>query len=139
MTGGARDRTVAGRLLPWTGADGKPCYLVSDGTGCVARLADEIEDVQIDMADALLGHAVELLAERRVSGEELHYLARRLSESLRDVKRVAESRGARLVEGSRPWPGWRQDDALRRAYARAARARSPQRVEHQWRRPWRSR
>ncbi|MEU9570596.1 hypothetical protein AB0D62_12030 [Streptomyces massasporeus] len=102
MTGGARDRTVAGRLLPWTGADGKPCYLVSDGTGHVARLADEIEDVQIDMADALLGHAVELLAERRVTGEELHYLARRLSESLRDVKRVAESRGARLVEGSRP-------------------------------------
>jgi hypothetical protein len=49
--------------------------------------------VQIDMADRLLGHAAELLAERRVTGEELHYLARRLSESLRDVARVAESRG----------------------------------------------
>jgi hypothetical protein len=61
------------------------------------RLADEIEDVQIDMADRLLAHAAELLAERRVTSAELHYLARRLSESLRDVKRVAESRGGRLA------------------------------------------
>ncbi|GGV63256.1 hypothetical protein [Streptomyces massasporeus] len=101
MTGGDRDRAVAGRLLPWTGADGKPCYLVGDGTGYVSRLADEIEDVRIDMADALLGHADELLAERRVTSGELHYLARRLSESLRDVKRVAESRGARLAHPPR--------------------------------------
>ncbi|MEV7065888.1 hypothetical protein AB0N97_24275 [Streptomyces collinus] len=102
MTGEPRDRTVAGRLLPWTGDDGRPCYLVGDGTGYVSRLADEIEDVQIDMADRLLGHAAELLAERRVTGEELHYLARRLSESLRDVMRVAESRGERLARRSRP-------------------------------------
>lgn len=78
---------------------------MGDGTGYVSRLADEIEDVQIDMADQLLGHAAELLAERRVTGAELHYLARRLSESLRDVKRVAESRGARLAPESGPWPG----------------------------------
>ncbi|MCX3286165.1 hypothetical protein OR263_05450 [Streptomyces sp. NEAU-H22] len=98
MTGGERDRAVAGRrLLPWTGDDGRPCYLVGDGTGYVSRLADEIEDVQIDMADQLLGHAAELLAERCMTGAELHYLARRLSESLRDVTRVAESRGARLA------------------------------------------
>ncbi|MFI8889681.1 hypothetical protein [Streptomyces paradoxus] len=102
MTGGARDHAVAGRLLPWAGADGRPCYLVGDGTGYVSRLADEIEVVQIDMADRLLGHAAELLAERRVTGAELHYLARRLSESLRDVIRVAESRGARLAHGPRP-------------------------------------
>ncbi|MFF6951979.1 hypothetical protein ACFZAD_25395 [Streptomyces iakyrus] len=102
MTGEPRDRTVAGRLLPWTGDDGRPCYLVGDGAGYVSRLADEIEDVQIDMADRLLGHAAELLAERRVTGEELHYLARRLSESLRDVRRVAESRGERLGRSSRP-------------------------------------
>ncbi|MZF90275.1 hypothetical protein [Streptomyces sp. SID5643] len=102
MTGEPRDRTVAGRLLPWAGDDGRPCYLVGDGTGYVSRLADEIEDVQIDMADRLLGHAAELLAERRVTGEELHYLARRLSESLRAVARVAESRGARLARPPRP-------------------------------------
>ncbi|MER8219969.1 hypothetical protein ABTZ58_05090 [Streptomyces sp. NPDC094143] len=86
----------AGRLLPWTGPEGKPCYLVGDGTGYVSRLADEIEYVHLGMADDLLGHAAELLAERRATSAELRYLALRLTESLRDVKRVAESRGARL-------------------------------------------
>ncbi|MEU9341627.1 hypothetical protein AB0D74_10435 [Streptomyces sp. NPDC048278] len=88
-----------GRLLPWTGADGKPGYLVGDGTGYVSRLADRIESVHLAMADDLLDHAAELLAEQRLTAEELRYLARRLSESLRDVKRVAESRGARLPRG----------------------------------------
>ncbi|CAM5533972.1 hypothetical protein GCM10010230_02390 [Streptomyces narbonensis] len=50
------------------------------------------------MAAGLLGHAAELLADRRVTESELHYLASRLSESLRDVKRVADSRGARLAQ-----------------------------------------
>ncbi|MFG3017269.1 hypothetical protein ACGFZQ_01730 [Streptomyces sp. NPDC048254] len=88
-----------GRLLPWTGADGKPGYLVGDGTGYVSRLADQIESTHLGMADDLLDHAAELLAEQRATAEELRYLARRLSESLRDVKRVAESRGARLPRG----------------------------------------
>ncbi|MFI7013448.1 hypothetical protein [Streptomyces sp. NPDC050164] len=88
---------MAERLLPWTTAEGRPCYLVGDGRGYVSRLADDIEAVQLDMADDLLGHAAALLAERRVTSAELHYLALRLSESLRDVKRVAESRGARLA------------------------------------------
>ncbi|MGN9756439.1 hypothetical protein [Streptomyces sp. SD31] len=86
------------RLLPWAGTDGKPCYLVGDGTGYVSRVADETESVQLGMADDLLGHATELLAEQRVTSLELRYLAGRLSECLRDVKRVAESRGARLVQ-----------------------------------------
>ncbi|MER5548118.1 hypothetical protein AB5L52_28305 [Streptomyces sp. CG4] len=87
---------MSGRLLPWTGADGKPCYLMGDGTGYVSRLADQIESVQLGMAAGLLDHATELPAEQRLTGDELRYLARRLSESLTDVKRVAESRGARL-------------------------------------------
>jgi hypothetical protein len=90
------------RLLPWTGPEGKPCYLHGDGAGYVSRLADQIESVQLGMAAGLLDHADELLAEQRLTGEELRYLARRLSESLRDVKRVAESRGARLAR--RPPP-----------------------------------
>ncbi|MFC9507257.1 hypothetical protein [Streptomyces sp. NPDC057002] len=97
MTGGARER-----LLPWTGSDGKPCYLVGDGTGYVSRLADDIEDVQLGMADDLLGHADELLAEQRVTSAELHYLAMRLTECLRDVRRVAESRGERLSPPESP-------------------------------------
>lgn len=84
------------RLLPWTGSQGKPCYVLGDGTGYVSRLADGIESVQLGMADDLLGHAADLLADRRMTSGELHFLASRLSESLRDVKRVAESREARL-------------------------------------------
>jgi hypothetical protein len=104
VTGGADERARAGRLLPWTTVEGRPCYLVGDGTGYVSRLADAIEDVQLGMADDLLCHAAALLAERRVTSAELHYLALRLTESLRDVKRVAESRGARrcLCEGPAP-------------------------------------
>ncbi|MEE1745428.1 hypothetical protein [Streptomyces sp. JV184] len=84
------------RLLPWAGQDGKPCYVLGDGSGYVSRMADGIESVQLGMAGDLLGHAASLLADRRVTGEELHFLASRLSESLREVKRVAESRGSRL-------------------------------------------
>ncbi|MGW0764122.1 hypothetical protein [Streptomyces sp. NPDC002676] len=88
---------MSGRLLPWIGSDGKPCYLVGDGAGYVSRLADQVESVQLGMADGLLDHAAELLTEHRLTGGELHYLARRLSESLWEVKRVAESRGERLA------------------------------------------
>lgn len=96
VSGGRYDHPAARRLLPWTSPEGRPCYVMGDGTGHVSRLADEIEEVQLGMAGDLLGHAAELLAERRVTSAELHYLARRLSESLRDVKRVAESRGERI-------------------------------------------
>ncbi|MFF8189531.1 hypothetical protein ACF05L_01290 [Streptomyces bobili] len=85
------------RLLPWTSPEGKPCYLVGDGSGYLWRMADDIECVQLGMADDLLGHADALLAERRATCAELRYLARRLTEALRDVRRVAESRGARLA------------------------------------------
>ena len=86
------------RLLPWTGSEGKPCYLVGDGTGYVSRVADQVESVQLGMADGLLEHTAELLdgQHQTLTSEELHYLVRRLTESLTEVKRVAESRGARL-------------------------------------------
>lgn len=62
------------------------------------------------MAGELLGHATELLAERDTTSAELHFLASRLTESLRDVKRVADSRGARLgrAEVGSAW----DDDAV---------------------------
>ncbi|MGW7578978.1 hypothetical protein [Streptomyces sp. NPDC054765] len=84
------------RLLPWSSPDGKPCYLVGDGTGYVSRVADDIECVQLGMADDILGHAEEMLADRRLTGRELRFLARGLADGLRDVRRIAESRGARL-------------------------------------------
>ena len=84
------------RLLPWTGAEGKPSYVLTDGTGHVSRIADSVESIQLSMAEDLLGHATDLLGNRRVGAVDLRFLAGRLSESLRDVVRIAESRGARL-------------------------------------------
>ncbi|KUO01910.1 hypothetical protein [Streptomyces caeruleatus] len=82
------------RLLPWTGAEGKPCYLVGDGTGPVSRLADTVESVQLDMADSLLGHAADLLTDSGATPAQLRFLLARMSEALTDVRRIAESRGA---------------------------------------------
>ncbi|MCZ4610244.1 hypothetical protein O3S80_42090 [Streptomyces sp. Lzd4kr] len=86
------------RLLPWASPEGKPTYVVGNGTGRVSRLADEIEGLQLRMADDLLAHATALLAEPRVTGGELRYIAGCLRDSLSDVKRVAESRGTRLEQ-----------------------------------------
>ncbi len=53
-----------------------------------------MESAQAGMAAALLGHARAMLDERQVSDGELRFLAERLVEALRDVLRIAESRGA---------------------------------------------
>lgn len=93
------------RLLPWTGTGGKPCYVVGDGTGYVSRKADEVEEIQLDMAYELLGHADGLLTEPGVTAPEIHFLARRLTESLEQVQRITESRGSRLEAAlARPEP-----------------------------------
>ncbi|MBJ6627203.1 hypothetical protein [Streptomyces sp. I4(2020)] len=99
--------TTRPRLLPWANLDGNPCYLVTDdtGTGRISRLADEIEAVQLGMADDLLGHAVDLLGDTRATAPQLRYLAACLAEALHDVHRIARSRGARL-----PVPPGDQED-----------------------------
>ncbi|WTG23083.1 hypothetical protein OG945_14345 [Streptomyces decoyicus] len=84
------------RLLPWSGPEGKPCYVIGDGDGPVSRLAEEVEATQLRMAVALLGHARVMLNDRRVSSGELRFLGERLTEALRDVLRIAESRGAEV-------------------------------------------
>ncbi|MFJ3928691.1 hypothetical protein [Streptomyces sp. NPDC090029] len=90
----------AARLLPWAGDGGKPCYLVGDGDGCLSRVADTIESVQLGMAADLLGHTDDLLSDRTATPEQLRYAIARLAESLREVHRVARSRGARLAAGT---------------------------------------
>lgn len=85
------------RLLPWSDPDGKPCYLASDGGDSpLSRRADAIEAVQLSMGAELLRHARALLDAPKADARELRYLADRLCEALRDVLRIAESRGARL-------------------------------------------
>ncbi|MFF3454789.1 hypothetical protein ACFYXH_10725 [Streptomyces sp. NPDC002730] len=86
------------RLLPWSGPDGRPCYLVGDGDGPVSRIADQIEAVQLDLAGQLLERSQSMLGSSGVLGSELRVLAAHLSEALRDALRIAESRGANNVE-----------------------------------------
>ncbi|QIY57099.1 hypothetical protein HEP86_24475 [Streptomyces sp. RPA4-5] len=93
---GAEEHPDPARLLPWSSADGNPCYLIGDGAGHVSRVADDIERLQLGMADDLIGHADGLLACQGAGNRELRFLARGLTDCLRDVRRVAESRGARL-------------------------------------------
>ncbi|MFH8471641.1 hypothetical protein [Streptomyces sp. NPDC018000] len=84
------------RLLPWSRPDGKPCYVIGDGTGYVSRVADNIESVQLGMAAELLDHAADMLDDRQVTSAQLRYVVARMAEALRDVHRIAESRGLRL-------------------------------------------
>ncbi|MFE7750383.1 hypothetical protein [Streptomyces sp. NPDC057428] len=95
-----RTNSGAARLLPWTTTSGDPCYLLGDGAGKVSRMADRVEAAQLSMAGELLGHAADILADRRSTSVQVHYLACRLAESLGDVRRVAESRGRRLGDAS---------------------------------------
>nr|WP_119293941.1 hypothetical protein [Streptomyces sp. YIM 130001] len=89
----------APRLLPWAGFGGKPAYLVTDSRvpGALSRLADTVESVQLGMGADLVGHAEALLDDPEAARGELRFLSARLTESLREVLRVAESRGARLA------------------------------------------
>ncbi|MEU9108517.1 hypothetical protein AB0D54_30125 [Streptomyces xanthophaeus] len=99
------DTNYTARLLPWTSPEGKPCYLVGDGTGYVFRLADRMESEQLHTAAELLDEAQCLLAELKWTPGELHLLAVQLAESLGAIHRVAESRGARL-----PVPAYDPDE-----------------------------
>ncbi|MFJ2021697.1 hypothetical protein [Streptomyces nodosus] len=85
------------RLLPWSGPDGKPCYLSTDDhDGYMSRLADNIESVQLGMATGLLKQAQEVLDDSDTEPEELRALASELAGALGDALRVATSRGGRL-------------------------------------------
>ncbi|MYX07832.1 hypothetical protein GTW98_13630 [Streptomyces sp. SID8375] len=85
------------RLLPWSGPEGKPCYLSTEESGgYLSRLADNTEAVQLEVAAELLEHAVEVLSDGETGPNELRLLAMDMTGALRDVRRVAISRGHRL-------------------------------------------
>jgi hypothetical protein len=86
------------RLLPWSGPEGKPCYLSTDDRrGYMSRLADNIEAVQLGTAAELLEQASETLDDQDGDREEMRLLAKELTGALRDVLRVATSRGHLLA------------------------------------------
>ncbi|WP_395361132.1 hypothetical protein ACHGLA_15540 [Streptomyces sp. YH02] len=80
------------RLLPWAGPDGKPCYLIGDGTGRLARLADQVETVQLGLARQTLERARDVLDGAASGPRELRALAGQLSDALRDALLIAECR-----------------------------------------------
>ncbi|MFF8903603.1 hypothetical protein [Streptomyces olivaceoviridis] len=90
------------RLLPWSGPEGKPCYLdTDDKAGFMSRLADNIEAVQLGTAAELLEHASDTLDDQDAGPEDWQRLARELTTALRDVLRVAVSRGHLLAVSDR--------------------------------------
>ncbi|MEU2801394.1 hypothetical protein [Streptomyces sp. NPDC007117] len=90
------------RLLPWSGPEDKPCYLSTDDPdGYMSRLADSIEVIQLGTASELLEEASEALDDRGMSLDEMRCLITELTGALRDVFRIATSRG-RLLATSDP-------------------------------------
>ena len=86
------------RLLPWSGSEGKPCFLSTDDTsGHLSRLADNTEALQLGLASELLEHALEILGDDAQVPADLRILAEKLTGALRDALRVASSRGRRLL------------------------------------------
>ncbi|MGW3660003.1 hypothetical protein ACWD6R_32105 [Streptomyces sp. NPDC005151] len=85
------------RLLPWSGPEGKPCFLsTDDNSSHLSHLADNIEAVLLGMTAELLEHAAEVLGDEAAEPEELQLLPTDLTGALHDVLRVAASRGYRL-------------------------------------------
>ncbi|MFH9548838.1 hypothetical protein [Streptomyces sp. NPDC017435] len=90
------------RLLPWSGPEDKPCYLSTDNRdGYMSRLADNIESEQLETAAELLKQATETFGDDHAGLEDVQLLAKELAGALRDVLRVATSRG-HLLEVSEP-------------------------------------
>ncbi|GGZ92621.1 hypothetical protein GCM10010371_60500 [Streptomyces subrutilus] len=105
------------RLLPWSGPDGKPCFLsADDNTGYLSRLADNTESLQLSLASKLLDHAPEVLADEEADPDELRLLAADLTGALRDAVRVASSRGHRLAIPA-PFAGEERTEAPRQPVA----------------------
>ncbi|MFI9341208.1 hypothetical protein ACIG0D_08075 [Streptomyces sp. NPDC052773] len=81
------------RLLPWTGVDGKPCYLSSDDPHSpLSRLADDIEAAQLRSAQEVLAGARAALGDAKAGERAVRFALTRATESLADVLRIAVSR-----------------------------------------------
>lgn len=84
------------------GPGGKPCYLSTDDPNSyMSRLADNVEAIQLGTAAALLERASETLDARDTDPNDLRRLVHDFTGVLRDVCRVAASRG-HLLTASEP-------------------------------------
>ncbi len=81
------------RLLPWTGLDGKPCYLSTDNPdSLVSRLADDLEAAQLASAEQVVAGAGAVLNDPKAGERAVRFALTRAVESLKDVLRIAVSR-----------------------------------------------
>ncbi|PJN41254.1 hypothetical protein CG747_09555 [Streptomyces sp. CB02959] len=95
-------RTISPRLLPWTRDDGAPCYLITDDPDSrMSLLADDVEEEMLAAAGALLA-ATDPPPGPEAGRRELRGLVAGLRAALRDVRRIAVSRGERLPEPCDP-------------------------------------
>ncbi|MFF2716478.1 hypothetical protein [Streptomyces sp. NPDC058011] len=86
------------RLLPWSGPEGKPCYLSTDDPDSyMSRLADSIEAIQLGTASELVEEASEAVDNQNTSLDEMRCLVKELTGALRDIFRIATSRGQLLA------------------------------------------
>ncbi|MET7904110.1 hypothetical protein ABZS86_22740 [Streptomyces sp. NPDC005355] len=92
------------RLLPWSGPEGKPAHLSTDGTETfLCRLADKVEAEQIETATVIRDLAFSMVVDTAsLTTGELRWVCRRLIESLTDVLNIAESRGQRIPDYETP-------------------------------------
>ncbi|MCT9142280.1 hypothetical protein [Streptomyces violarus] len=82
------------RLLPWTGADGKACYLSTDNPdSLLSQLADDVEAAQLASAEQVLAGSRAVLGDPKAGERAVRFALTRAVESLGDVLRVADSRG----------------------------------------------
>ncbi|SED46848.1 hypothetical protein [Streptomyces sp. TLI_105] len=87
------------RLLPWSGPDGKPCFLSTDDSNSyLSRLADSLEAASLDLAADALEHAIEVLSLTEPDLANLRAASTDLAQALGQALRVAESRGRRLPQ-----------------------------------------
>ncbi|WP_081239294.1 hypothetical protein [Streptomyces viridosporus] len=86
------------RLLPWTTPEGKPCYLSTDSDRSrLSRLADDVEEDQLDSGEQVLAGARAVLADPGAGERAVRFALTRATESLEEALRVAESRGRRIL------------------------------------------
>ncbi|WP_199742361.1 hypothetical protein [Streptomyces triticirhizae] len=84
------------RLLPWSDDQGRPCYLAGNGGGRVTEYANALEREQMLYAEAVLGLSADTIDDTDATREDLLDLSTCLTAALRDVHRIARSRGEQL-------------------------------------------
>jgi hypothetical protein len=86
------------RLLPWTTAEGNPCYLSANGPDSrMSRLADEVEEDLLVSVEHLLADAAKPLPPGpSADPKELRRMVACLAGALSATWRIAVSRGGRL-------------------------------------------